>query len=158
MQVGTTFSSIAEAMQAAIDVARLGTSAGELGIAAVVVDADLSCIAARHDEVRSSGDPLSHAAVLALRDAAWTLEGWRLVGCRLLVTREPCALCAGAALSSRVQSVVIAALDERVGCVGSRYNFGSDPRLNHEFDVQVGLLANHASEIYQASLGPLAAD
>jgi tRNA(adenine34) deaminase len=151
MQVAATFSSLTDAMETAIDLARVGAAAGELGIGAVVVNADLGFVAARHDEVRSSRDPLRHAAVLALRDAASVLKSWRLGGCYLVVTREPCSLCAGAALSSRLQSVVIAALDDQAGCIGSRYNFGADPRLNHEFEVTVGVLADAATEVYVAS-------
>lgn len=152
MQLAATFFNAEAAMQAAIALAREGAAAGEFGIGAVVLNADNECIAARHDEVRSSGDPLRHAAVLAVRDAASALQSWRLVECQLVLTREPCALCAGAALSARVRSLVVADLDAQVGCSGSRYNFGADPRLNHEFQVTSGVLATAATAVFEASL------
>jgi tRNA(adenine34) deaminase len=152
VQLAATFSTVETAMQAAIDLAIGGVASGELGIGAIVLDAENRCIGARHDEVRSSGDPLGHAAVLALKDAASTQGSWRLLDCQLIVTREPCALCAGAALSARVKRLVVADLDPLQGGAGSRYNFGSDPRLNHEFVLTTGVLAHAANAVYASSL------
>jgi tRNA(adenine34) deaminase len=148
MQLGTTFAQIEDAMRVAIDLAREGVASGEAGIGALVLSPDNECVAARHDEVRSGNDPTRHAAVLALRDAARAAKSWRLLGYQLVVTREPCALCAGAALSSRVGRVVVAELDPQLGCLGSRYHFGTDPRLNHEFAVTYGVLADEAASVY----------
>lgn len=153
VQLAATFSDPNAAMNAAIDIARTGAALGELGIGAIVVDADYNCIAARHDEVRSSRDPLRHAGVLALRDAAAIMESWRLLGCELVVTREPCALCAGAALSARLRRVIVGAVDLQFGCLGSRYNLGSDPRLNHEFEVSYMGSPELASSVYATSIG-----
>ena len=139
-------------MEAAVLTARRGADRGEFGIAALVLDAEYRCLAARCDEVRSSRDPTAHASVLALRDAARQCSTWRLVGAQLFVTREPCALCAGAAVSARLARVVVAAADEDAGCLGSRYNFGTDPRLNHEFAIRYGLSSSEADSVYLDSL------
>jgi tRNA(adenine34) deaminase len=139
-------------MDEALRLARRGAELGELGIAAVVLDDNGTVVAGRFDEVRSSGDPTAHAVVLALRDASKVTGSWRLLGARLFVTREPCAMCAGAVLSARVARVVYAAADDLVGCLGSRYHFGVDPRLNHDFDVVSGVRSIDAVQVYEESL------
>jgi tRNA(adenine34) deaminase len=139
-------------MAAAVECARDAVELGEIGIAALVLDSGGICVAARHDEVRSSGDPTRHAVLLSLRDAAAAWGTWRLVGARLVVTKEPCPLCAGAALAARVSRVLVGAVDELVGCLGSRYNLAVDPRLNHEFAVESGILADAADAVYRASI------
>ncbi len=123
------------AMELARGAAEEGLVRGEQPIGAVVLDADGTVLSCRHDEVVSSQDPLAHASVLAIRDAAQRLGSWRLVGASLVVTLEPCPLCAGAALSARLARVVIGARDPVSGSFGSRYNVGTDPRLNHELLV-----------------------
>lgn len=151
MQFGTTFASIEDAMRLAIELAREGIASGEIGIGAVVLSPENECVAARHDEVNSGRDPTRHATVLALRDASRSAKSWRLLGYQLVVTREPCALCAGAALSSRLGRVVVAELDPAAGCLGSRYNFGADPRLNHEFELTYGVLSDQAAALSLAT-------
>jgi tRNA(adenine34) deaminase len=125
---------------------------GEVAVGALVLDESGRVLAARHDQVRSCGDPTAHASVLALRDAAASQGSWRLLSSQLIVTREPCAMCAGAALSARVGRVVVGARDERHGCLGSRYQLGSDPRLNHEFAVRSDVMAERGEAIFAKSV------
>ncbi|HEY5272676.1 MAG TPA: nucleoside deaminase [Acidimicrobiales bacterium] len=139
------------AMDEALLYAAKGLSSGDVAVGALVLDGSGRVLAARHDEVRSSGDPTAHAAALALRDTAAARGSWRLLNFQLIVTREPCALCAGAAVSARIGRAVVGARDERHGCLGSRYNLGADPRLNHEFDVSADVLADRCEAIFSSS-------
>jgi tRNA(adenine34) deaminase len=108
--------------------------------AAVLLGGEL--VARRHNERERSGDPTAHAEVLALRDAAKTVDqGWRLEGATLAVTIEPCAMCAGAMLAARVARIVFGAHDPKAGACGSLYNLCVDPRLNHEIEVHSGVRA-----------------
>jgi tRNA(adenine34) deaminase len=140
------------AMELALAYASEALEVGDLAVAAVVLDADGRVLAARHDEVRSSKDPTAHASALALRDAAATRGSWRVLDAQLIVTREPCAFCAGAALAARVARVVVGARDEHHGCLGSRYQLGADPRLNHEFAVRSDVLSDRCAAVFRRSL------
>lgn len=122
-------------MVLATELARRAAALGDSAIGAVVLGPAGEVLAGRHDEVRSDADPTAHASVLALRDAAKAIGSWRLSGATLVVTLEPCPLCAGAALAARVASVVIGERDPQLGSLGSRYHVGADPRLNHELVV-----------------------
>ncbi len=112
----------------------MALSHDDVPIGAVVVR-DGEIIASRHNERELTGDPTAHAEILALRDAADRLGTWRLDGCTLVVTLEPCAMCAGSAVNARIDAVVFGADDPKAGACGSLYNLGADPRLNHEFAV-----------------------
>ena len=114
----------------------------DVPIGAVVVGPDGAVLASRHNERELTGDPTAHAEVLALRDAAARLGDWRLEQCTLVVTLEPCVMCAGACHQARVGRVVFGALDLRGGALGSLYSVGTDARLNHEFDVVAGVRAD----------------
>ncbi len=92
-------------------------------------------VASRHNERELHGDPTAHAEVLALRDASKALGASHLIGATLVTTLEPCPMCAGAAWLARVDRVVFGADDPKSGALGSLYNLGTDPRLNHEFEV-----------------------
>ena len=138
-------------MAVALALANESLERGDFAIAAVVLDLSGLVLAARHDEVRTTSSPTAHAAVLALQDAAMRRGSWRLIDTTLVVTREPCALCAGAAVAARVGRVVFAATDEQRGCLGSRYNLGADPRLNHEFEVVAGVEADRARLLFEQS-------
>ena len=116
----------------------------DVPVAALVLRGD-EVLAARHNEKERLGDPTAHAEILALRDAAAALGTWRLDGCTLVVTLEPCPMCAGAAWASRVDHVVFGAFDMKAGALTSLYGVGSDPRLNHEFEVTGGVLAERAA-------------
>jgi len=107
-------------------------------------------VASRHNERELAGDPTAHAEMLALRDAAIALGGWRLGGCTLYVTLEPCPMCAGALVAARVDRVVFAAADPKAGACGSLYNLCVDPRLNHEVTVVGGVLARDAASLLEA--------
>ena len=104
-------------------------------------------IAARHNEREHRQDPTAHAEVLALRDAAAVVGGWRLDDCTLVVTVEPCVMCAGAALSSRIGRLVYGAADLKAGATASLYNVLADPRLNHNPPVTHGVLADECAAI-----------
>jgi tRNA(adenine34) deaminase len=112
-----------------------------------VVLRDGAVVARRHNEREKTGDPTAHAEVLALRDAAAAEGSWRLSDCTLVVTLEPCPMCAGAALAARVGRVVYGAADPKAGATGSLYNVCADPRLNHEAEVRPGVRAAEASAL-----------
>ena len=135
-----------DVMGIALEEARAALEHDDVPIGAVVVTLDShTVIARRHNERELSRDPTAHAEILALRDAARELGTWRLDGCALVVTIEPCPMCAGAALAGRVHRVVFGAPDPKAGACGSLYNLAADPRLNHEMDVVVGVRAEEAA-------------
>jgi tRNA(adenine34) deaminase len=140
------------AMQLALEQARAALAHDDVPIGAVVVRGD-EIIAARHNERELTGDPTAHAEVLALRDAAAVVGSWRLDGCTLVVTLEPCVMCAGAAHLARVDRVVYGAIDLKAGALGSLYNVGTDARLNHEFDVVAGVQAQEAADLLTRFFG-----
>ena len=129
-----------EAMQVALAEARLARDAGEVPVGAVAMVAG-RVVAARHNEREGAADPTAHAEILALRDAARALGGWRLTDVVLVVTLEPCPMCAGALVAARVGRVVFGASDPRAGACGTLYNLCCDPRLNHELEVRGGIAA-----------------
>jgi tRNA(adenine34) deaminase len=141
-------------MAVALEEAHRAVAHDDVPIGAVVVaptaDGQQQIIAARHNERELSGDPTAHAEVLALRDAAAAQGVWRLEDCLLVVTLEPCPMCAGAACAARVGGVVFGAPDPKAGALGSLYHLGQDPRLNHEFPVRGGVLADECGEVLRA--------
>ena len=130
------------AMELALTEARRAVEHDDVPVGAVVVGMDGRILAARHNERELTGDPTAHAEVLALRDAAADLGHWRLDDCTLVVTLEPCVMCAGAAQQSRIAHVVYGAMDPKSGALGSLYNVGADPRFPHEYDVTMGVAAD----------------
>jgi tRNA(adenine34) deaminase len=125
-------------------------AAGEVPIGAVVARLDDGRVLAhRHNEREHTHDPTAHAEVLALQDAARAVGSWRLTGCVLVVTLEPCPMCAGAAVAARVPVVVFGAADPKAGALGSLYHFGSDPRLNHAITVYDGVRADEAAALLE---------
>jgi tRNA(adenine34) deaminase len=131
-------------MAIALEEARTAASLGEVPVGAVVVrGADL--LARSHNRTRELSDPTGHAEVLALREAATSLGDWRLTGCTLYVTLEPCAMCAGAIVLSRVERLVFATSDPKAGMCGSLGNLVQDERLNHRVTVESGVGAAEAS-------------
>lgn len=137
------------AMRVALEEARAAAEHGDVPVGAVVVR-DGEVIARRHNERELSGDPTAHAEVLALRDAAAALGTWRLDDCTLVVTLEPCPMCAGAALAARIGRVVFGAADPKAGALGSLYHLASDPRLNHNPPVVHGVEAAAAADLLSA--------
>ncbi len=133
-----------QAMQIALEQARLAGEMGDVPVGAVVVH-DGKVIAARHNEREATGDPTAHAEILALRDAAASLGRWRLNDCTLVVTLEPCVMCAGAIINARVETLVYATADLKGGATASLYNVCSDPRLNHNPNVKHGVCVHEAT-------------
>lgn len=134
------------AMETAIEEARAALGHGDVPIGAVVIH-EGRVIARRHNERELTGDPTAHAEILALRDAASALRSWHLDTATLVVTLEPCAMCAGALVNSRIARVVFGAWDQKAGACGSLYNLGVDPRLNHEFEITGGVLGQRCAEL-----------
>jgi len=133
-------------MEAALAEASEGAKAGEVPVGAVVAVGD-RIVARRHNERESLVDPTAHAELLALRDAAAEVGSWRLVGATLVVTLEPCPMCAGAAWAARLDRVVWGAPNPDAGALGSLYHLGADPRLNHEFEVSHGVRAEECASL-----------
>jgi Cytosine/adenosine deaminases len=138
-------------MELALDEARAAEAHGDVPIGAVVARISSGeVIARRHNEREVTNDPTAHAEVLALRDAAVALGTWRLDDCALVVTLEPCAMCAGALVNARIGLVAFGADDPKAGAVGSRYHLLADPRLNHECPVVHGVRADEAGELLRS--------
>ncbi len=129
-----------EAMRLALEEANAAAAAGDVPVGAVVLR-EGKVIARRHNEREATGDPTAHAEVLALRDASTAVGGWRLDDCTLVVTLEPCIMCAGALLNSRIGRLVYGAADLKAGATASLYNVMTDPRVNHNPPVEHGVLA-----------------
>jgi tRNA(adenine34) deaminase len=132
------------AMEAALEEAEAALAHDDVPVGAVVV-VDGRVVARRHNQRELRRDPTAHAEVLALQDAAQALGRWRLDDAVLVVTLEPCAMCAGALLAARVRQVVFGATDPKAGACGSLYNLCADPRLNHEVKVVAGVRADECS-------------
>jgi tRNA(adenine34) deaminase len=111
-------------------------------------------VAARHNERVLKGDPTAHAEMLALADTAAALGSWRLDGVTLVVTLEPCPMCAGGLVAARVERVVFGAADPKAGACGTLYNLCSDPRLNHEVTVTAGVRADQAAALLTGFFAP----
>lgn len=135
------------AMREALEQGRAALATGDVPIGAVVLDAAGTVIGRGRNRREADADPTAHAEVVALREAAATRDGWRLDGCTLVVTLEPCTMCAGAIVLSRVDRLVFAAYDEKAGAVGSLWDVVRDRRLNHRPEVVSGVLADEASAL-----------
>ena len=139
---------IEDLMEVALEEARAASTHGDVPIGAVVARIDSGeIVARRHNERELRGDPTAHAEILALRDASTALGGWRLDGCALVVTLEPCPMCAGAAVNGRIGLVAFGTADPKAGATGSLYNLAADPRLNHEMPVVAGVHAAAAAAL-----------
>ncbi|MGE5235652.1 MAG: nucleoside deaminase [Acidobacteriota bacterium] len=132
------------AMAEAVTLARAAAAGGDVPVGAVVLDADRRIIARAGNRRERDGDPTAHAEILALREAGAVQGGWRLDGCTLYVTLEPCAMCAAACVHARLACVVFAVPDPKAGFAGSLGNLLDDPRLNHRVAWRSGLLADQA--------------
>ena len=127
-------------MRLALGQARLAADHGDVPIGAVVLDPTGQVLAAAGNRREVDADPTAHAEVLALREAARTERSWRLADCTLVVTLEPCTMCAGALVLARVSRLVFGAYDPKAGAVASLFDVVRDPRLNHRVDVRGGIL------------------
>jgi tRNA(adenine34) deaminase len=134
-------------MRAALVEARAALETGDVPIGAVVVDAAGEVVGRGRNVREAEADPTGHAEVVALREAARARGEWRLSGCTLVVTLEPCTMCAGAAVLSRVDRVVFGAHDEKAGAVGSLWDVVRDRRLNHRPEALAGVLAEESAAL-----------
>ncbi|MFF6780892.1 tRNA adenosine(34) deaminase TadA [Streptomyces sp. NPDC012510] len=133
-------------MRLALAEAGRAAEGGDVPVGAVVLSPDgTTVLAAGHNEREATGDPTAHAEVLAVRRAAERLGEWRLTGCTLVVTLEPCTMCAGALVQSRVDRLVYGARDEKAGATGSLWDVVRDRRLNHRPEVVEGVLAGECA-------------
>ncbi|RFU87372.1 nucleoside deaminase [Streptomyces triticagri] len=135
-------------MRLALAAAERAVADGDVPVGAVLLSADGELLATGHNEREATGDPTAHAEVLAVRRAAAEVgDGWRLTGCTLVVTLEPCAMCAGALVQSRVDRVVYGARDEKAGAAGSQWDLLRDRRLNHRPEVVAGVLEEECAAV-----------
>ena len=138
-----------DTMQAALAEARLAGDAGEVPIGAVVVR-EGAIIARGQNRVLRNVDPTAHAEIVAMRSAAAVLGNYRLPGCTLHVTLEPCAMCAGAMIHARLDRLVFAAADPKAGAAGSVLSVLNHPQLNHQIQIEQGILADDAAELLRS--------
>jgi tRNA(adenine34) deaminase len=129
-------------MRAALDEARVALASDDVPIGAVVLGTDGAVLGRGHNVRERDGDPTGHAELVAIRAAATVVGAWRLTGCTLVVTLEPCTMCAGAVVLSRLERLVFGAYDEKAGAVGSLWDVVRDRRLNHRPEVVGGVLAD----------------
>jgi tRNA(adenine34) deaminase len=144
-------------MRLALAEARLAAEHGDVPIGCVVVDGDGRELARGHNLRERDADPTAHAEIVAIRTASRIRGHWRLEGCTVFVTLEPCPMCAGALVNARVSRLVFGALDPKAGAVETLFRIGQDPRLNHRFDVQGGVLAAESAAELQAFFAALRA-
>jgi tRNA(adenine34) deaminase len=135
------------AMRAALEEAARAHDSGDVPIGAVVLDASGSVIGRGHNVRERDGDPTGHAELVACRRAAQALGQWRLSGCTLVVTLEPCTMCAGAAVLARLDRIVYGAFDPKAGAAGSLWDVVRDRRLNHRPEVIAGVLADECAAL-----------
>src|SRR5881396_2825411 len=136
-------------MQEALALAEEAAAAGEIPVGAVVADRE-GRIIGRGRNRRESGDPLGHAEIYAISEAAKAIGDWRLEGTTMVVTLEPCAMCAGALVNARVERLIFAAHDPKAGFCGSLGNLVQDPRLNHRMEVVSGFQQERARQLLQS--------
>jgi len=143
-------SSFEPAMRLALDQAAGPPAAGDgadVPVGAVVLDGAGAVVAAGRNRREADGDPTAHAEIVAIRQAALARHGWRLDGCTLVVTLEPCTMCAGAAVLARLDRIVYGAEDPKAGAVGSLWDVVRDRRLNHRPEVIAGILQTECADL-----------
>lgn len=143
-------------MRLALDEARSAAALGEVPIGAVVVCAG-EVVARGSNRREIDADPTAHAELMAVRDASAALGRWRLEGCTVYVTLEPCPMCAGALHAARVDRCVYGAVDPKAGALGTLYDIASDERLNHRYAVTAGVLAEESSALLKEFFASLRA-
>jgi tRNA(adenine34) deaminase len=140
-------------MGAALDEARQALATGDVPVGAIVVGLDGAVLGRGHNAREANGDPTAHAEVLALRQAAATMGEWRLSGCTLVVTLEPCAMCAGAITLARVPRLVLGAWDDKAGATGSVWDLVRDRRMNHRVEVLGGVREAECAQLLRDFFG-----
>ena len=133
-------------MQLAIEQARQAEAAGDVPVGAVIVR-DGQLVAAAHNQREQLRDPTAHAEMIAITQAAEAVGSWRLTGCTLYVTLEPCPMCAGAILQARLPQLIYGAADPKAGAVETLYRLLADPRMNHQTEVLAGLLGAECGKL-----------
>ena len=136
-------------MRAALAVAQEALRTGDVPVGAVILNSNGKVIAQGCNQKEDLNDPTAHAEIVAIRAAAQSLESWRLDGCTLVVTLEPCAMCAGAIGQSRISTLVFGAWDEKAGAVGSMWDLLRDPRSLFKVEVRAGVMAEESSLLIQ---------
>jgi len=134
-----------QSMREALGEAQVAANAGDVPVGAVVLGADGTVIGRGHNRREAGVDPTAHAEIEALRDAAQHLGSWRLLGTTLVVTLEPCPMCAGALVNARIGRLVYGCSDPKAGAVDTLMQIGQDPRLNHRFEVVSGVLGEECA-------------
>lgn len=138
-----------QAMRAALDLAREAGEAGDVPVGAVLLDADGVVVGGDRNRREELSDPTAHAEMLALSRRARGLGDWRLTGHTLVVTLEPCPMCAGAAVAARLDAIVYGAADSKAGAAWSLYNIPQDRRLNHRVELSAGVLAEECGALLE---------
>ncbi len=136
-----------ELMRLALDVARIAPSTGDIPVGAIVINSDGIVIGKGFNEREANNDPTAHAEIVAIRNATSRLQKSRLVGCTLIVTLEPCAMCAGAIAQSRISRVIYGAWDEKAGAAGSVWDVLRDPRSIFKVEVVAGVLEKECAAL-----------
>jgi len=139
-----------EAMELALEEARAAMEHGDVPVGAVMLDPEGNVVASAHNRKEESNDPTAHAELLAIQEAATKAGDWRLAGYTLVVTLEPCPMCAMAAVWARVGTIVFGAADPKAGGAWSLFNIPQDKRLNHHIEMSQGILANECGELIEA--------
>lgn len=140
----------AAAMGQALAAARAASGHGDVPVGAVVLDPEGRVVSRAGNERELTGDPTAHAEIVALRRAAEALGSWRLEGCTLVVTLEPCTMCAGAIVLARLERLVFGAFDPKAGAVASLWDVVRDPRLNHRLEVVGGIAEQECAEVLRS--------
>lgn len=136
-------------MKEALAEAKKAAAAGEVPVGAVIVK-DGEIIGRGHNETETAKDPTAHAEMIAIRQAAKNLGGWRLTGCTMYVTTEPCSMCAGAIVWSRISRLFIGTMDSKSGACGSVFNIPQESRLNHFVEIETGLMQEECSSLMKS--------
>ena len=136
-------------MERAIELARQGALMGEVPVGAVVYRDDGQILGEAHNQRETAHDPTAHCEILALRQAAGAVGSWRLDGCAIAVTLEPCPMCAGALVNARIDRLVYGATDPKMGCVDTLYQLCTDSRFNHRLEVVGGVMAHQCVRLLQ---------
>jgi len=143
---GNMTKSANEYMREALRLAQEAAQLGEVPVGAVIVS-DGRIVGCGYNRTRTDNDPTAHAEMIAIRQAAQTLGGWRLTGCTMYVTLEPCSMCAGAIVWSRIEKLVIGAMDPKSGACGSVFNIPQEETLNHYTQIETGILEEECSQM-----------
>ena len=136
-----------ELMRLALDVAHTATQTGDVPVGAIIINRDGIVIGKGFNEREANNDPTAHAEIVAIRNAATRLQNSRLDGCTIIVTLEPCAMCAGAIAQSRISKVIFGAWDEKAGAVGSVWDVLRDPRSIFKVEVVAGVSEKECAEL-----------